>query len=303
MQDPRSALPPTSLILCSRNRPNLLQQAIEAILAGDEVPTEIIVIDDSDFRHGMLETLCTTRETEMRYCWTHSRGLSRANNEGIALAHCDIVVFTQDDVVVTKTWLGNIVRSLPAMSQRTVVTGRVQPTEAEVAGGFALSNKTEARHMVYQGHVNEDVLYFQNMAMYRSVWHEIGPFDERLGPGTPFPSSEDADYCLRLLKAGYSIAYIPGAVVCHRMWREKKTYLPLRWAYGVARGGYYAKYISRHDRYGADRLMRDIRIHLVAVPWSLWSDRQKARGDIVLVLGLLFGVLRWKITERKLPSS
>ena len=38
------SLPPTSLIICSRNRPALLRKTVESVLQGDEVPTELIIV-------------------------------------------------------------------------------------------------------------------------------------------------------------------------------------------------------------------------------------------------------------------
>ena len=131
-------LPPTSLIICSRNRPKMLAEAVQAILSGDEVPTEIIIVDQSDVPHPHLRTLTPDRASELRYLWTHSVGLSRANNYGIAAAQHDVLVFTHDDVSVTPSWFGLLVRSLVNSGQRAVVTGRVLAT-AEAPGNFAPS--------------------------------------------------------------------------------------------------------------------------------------------------------------------
>ena len=91
------ALPQTSLIICSRNRPVLLNELVDSILEGQEVPTELIVVDDSDDSNEALESRTTTRGCDIRYCWNRSRGLGRANNTGVSLARYDLLVFTQDD--------------------------------------------------------------------------------------------------------------------------------------------------------------------------------------------------------------
>ena len=53
----------------------------------------------------------------------------------------------------------------------------------------------------------------------------------------------------RLLEAGYRIVYSPEAVLFHRAWRTPQSYLPLRWAYGVALGGFFAKHLTLRDRW------------------------------------------------------
>lgn len=295
-----ATLHPSSLIICSRNRPKLLAELVASILQGDELPTEIIVIDDSDSPHEGLASLTTTRACEIRYSWTHSVGLSRANNDGIAAARYNILVFTQDDVLVTPTWFGTIVGALVQAGQRSVVTGQVCPSEPEILGAFAPSTIADPVPAVYKGRINKDVLFAQNMAMYRFVVEEVGYFDKTLGPGTPFPGAEDNDFGLRLLEAGYRISYVPQAVVYHRAWRSKSDYIPLHWNYGRGQGAYYAKYLSLQDRYMLQRMIRDILHHLGQAPRRLWR-RQPYRilSDAVYVLGILSGATEWLWTQRR----
>lgn len=292
-------LPDASLILCSRNRPQLLADTVDSILAGDHVPTELIIVDDSDEPHPSLSCFTSPDSCNVRYLWTHSLGLSRANNDGVAVAQYSILVFTQDDMLVAPDWYATIVGALAEAGEYSVVTGQVAPTSAEAEGGFAPSTKEDAVPAVYTHAADEDILYVQNMALYRSALHAIGGFDERLGPGTVFPAAEDNDFAFRLLRAGYRILYVPQAVVYHRAWRSKNAYLPLRWGYGVARGGFYAKHLNLQDRHMLWRLIADIKGHLLSVPGKVVRQRQQAYGDIVLAVGILYGAIRWFLAPRK----
>src|SRR5258708_762087 len=178
------SLPQTSLIICSRNRPALLAESVNSILAGAAVPTELLIIDQSDDPHPALRTLSSARRCEVRYLWTQSVGLSRANNFGIAAAHFDLLVFTHDDVVVTPTWFEAIVRAAEVGGPRGVVTGQVYPGAAAGPDGFAPTTKVDEVAASYMGRLDIDVLVPLNMAMHRSAFVEVGDFDERLGPGT-----------------------------------------------------------------------------------------------------------------------
>jgi GT2 family glycosyltransferase len=294
------SLPPTSLIICSRNRPKLLAEVVASILQGDALPTEIIIIDDSDSRHEVLSSQIRDRTCELRYVWTHSRGLSRANNDGIAAARYDILVFAQDDMLVAPTWFGHIVKALIEAGKRSVVTGRVLPGEVEASGGFAPSTKSDESPAVYQGRIGIDVLFLQNMAMYRSAPDEVGLFDGRLGPGSRFPTAEDNDFALRLLEAGYRIFYVPQAIVYHRAWRAECDYLPLCWNYGRGQGAYYAKYLSLRDRYMLRRMVSDIVRHVLLIPHRVWwREPRRAGGDVVYILALISGVIEWILTQRR----
>jgi len=294
-----TSLPATSLIVPSRNRPEFLLATVEFILQGNEVPSELIIIDQSKSPNPTLASLTTHRSCDIRYMWTQSVGLSKANNRGIAAARHDLLVFTHDDVVVTPAWFGTLVRALIAAGIRNVVTGQVPPTKDERPGGFQLTIKVDEAPAVYEGRVGNDVLLPLNMAMYRSAIAEVGNFDVRLGPGTPFPGAEDNDLGLRLLEAGYRIIYVPEAVLYHRAWRTKQDYVSLRWSYGRGQGAFYAKHLSLRDRYMLGRLGHDVMHYAYLFFWGMRHQRHRAYGHGMFVLGILSGATQWLLTQRR----
>lgn len=293
-----SALPPVSLILCSRNRPELLLASAHSILAGDDVPAELVIVDQSDARHEEVAGLSRKGTCHVRYLWTHTKGLSKANNIGARIAAHDILVFTHDDVLVTHDWLPQIVTALIGAGRRAVITGRVLPTEPEIAGGFVPTLKEDETPRVYQGRVWEDVLYPLNMAMYRSALEEIGPFDERLGPGTPFPGGEDNDLGYRLLEAGYRIHYLPDAVLYHRAWRRGDERRHLRWNYGRAQGAFYAKHWSFKNPYMIKRTVHEVAWRTDVMAHHLRYTRSVAGDQAVSIIGMMLGASEWLLTQR-----
>ncbi|HEX6979284.1 MAG TPA: glycosyltransferase [Alphaproteobacteria bacterium] len=291
-------LPPASLIIASRNRPDLLEAAVASILAGDDVPAELIIVDQSDAPHPRLSCLRTGRPCDIRYFWTRSVGLSRANNRGVAAARHDLLVFTHDDVLAPPRWFGAIVRALAAAGSRDVITGRVLPTEAETPGGLVPTFVVDDVAKVYEGRIGNDVLFPLNMAMRRSVIRDVGPFDERLGPGTRFPAGEDNDFGLRLLEAGYRIAYVPEAALFHRAWRS--DHLRLRWLYGRGQGGFFAKHLGLRDRYMTNRMLRALAHYLRRALSRSRRAPRLAAGDALYAAGIAFGALEWLLTHRML---
>ncbi len=276
----------------------MLFETIASILNGDDVPTELIIVDQSDVKHPDLAHLRNERNCRIRYLWLRSIGLSRANNTGIAAARHELLAFTHDDVLVAPTWFGALAGALRAGGERTVVTGRVLPGPDAVRGGFAPALKVDAYPATYQGRVGFDVLKPLNMAMSRAALDEVGGFDVRLGPGTTFPGAEDSDLGFRLLESGYRIAYVPEAVLYHRAWRAERDYLPLRWGYGVAQGAFYAKHLARADRYMRWRIWGDVRHRLRRFLGRLVREPQRALGDPVFIVGNLVGALRWRRERR-----
>jgi GT2 family glycosyltransferase len=276
----------------------MLIEAVASILQLRNVPAELIIVDQSNASNEYLANLTTERPCDVRYIWTQTVGLSRANNCGISVARHDLLVFTHDDVLVTPTWLDSLVQSLVDAGPRAIITGQVLPSASDEKGQFAPSTKAAPLPEIYKGRIRQDVLFPMSMAMYRSVLDCIGGFDERLGPGTPFPAAEDNDLGFRLLEAGFRIIYEPKAVLYHRSWRTTNDYLPLRWAYGRGQGAYYAKHLSLQDRYMMLRMSLDILRHIFPLRYAIWRSPQWLLGNIVYALGILSGVAQWLATQR-----
>lgn len=288
------SLPSSSVIIASRNRPDLLYSTVTSILDGNQVPTEIIVIDQSDQLHLPLSNMEACRGCKISYHWSQSIGTSKARNLALQMAQYEYLVIIDDDVFVASDWLANLVQGLAGESTKCVVSGKVLPAGISDSS-FAPSTRTDDEPAQYQGRIGKDVLWSNNMAMRRSVLKDVGLFDERMGPGTRFPAGEDNDYGFRVLEAGYKILYFPSAVVYHRDWRPNKDFIPLRWKYGIGRGAYYAKNFSFHDRYQFNRMINDIRNHLHLSFQRGHPDWLKTYGDLVLAGGILLGACGWLV--------
>jgi GT2 family glycosyltransferase len=292
------SLPPTSLIICSRDRPRMLLETVESVLQGTTLPTELIVIDQSTQRHAQLSDLVGDDRCRLRYVWSDAVGLSRARNLGLAAASHAIVAFTDDDMRVAPDWYAALIGALIQAGPGTVTTGRVLAGAPEAPGTFVPALVTSDLPRVSEGRIGTDVLAGCQFAMYRSVFDAVGQFDERLGVGARFPAAEDNDFGFRLLEAGYSTAYIPGAVIYHRAWRTGGEYLPKRWAYGRGQGGFYAKFASLRDPYVLRRACWDVGLHLVRFPWRSLHRPRLALGDLAYALGIVAGAAEWTVTYR-----
>jgi GT2 family glycosyltransferase len=298
LSETQERLPATSLVICTRNRPRLLRDCIASVLRGSATPSELIVVDDSDSVDRAASSLATSRACEIRYVWRRSLGLSSAVNHAMKLVRHDLCAFLQDDVEADVEWLATLVRELVEGGGRTIVVGQVREGEPEVEGGFSANSMEQHERLVFREPGDRDVLFAQNMALYRATFDEVGPFDERLGPGTPYPASEDSDWALQALRLGYAIVYQPAAIVSHRAWRPAQDYVRFRWGYGVGRGGFYAKHALRGDRHIRRRLRRDIGSHLMSFPQLLLRSPREAAGNVALACGIVFGASRWAVVEK-----
>ena len=224
-------------------------------------------------------------------------------NTGIAASTGQILLFIDDDVLVPPEWCGRIVTSLRRAGERAVVTGRTVGGEPEVPGAFAPSLHLDPRPTVHRGRPGRDVLLPMNMALYRSAFAEVGGFDEQLGVGTRFPSSEDNDFGFRLLEAGFDVVYDPEVLVVHRAWRRPQALLPLRWAYGRGQGAYYVKHWSWRDRYMLRRMGWDVGRHLKRALRRLRAEPKAASADVVYSLAVLTGGVQWLLRRHRTPGT
>lgn len=290
--------PSTSVIICSRGRADLLWEAATRVLSLHPPPTELVIVDQSDQPDERLVAVAADSAVPVRYDWAPDRGLSRARNRGLATARGDIVAFLDDDMLPQAAWLGALVDALTHADERHVVTGQVPEGPPEVAGARAPSTITESRPRTYTGRPARDVLYAGNMAMFRTAYEAVGPFDERLGAGSQFPAAEDNDYGYRLLKAGYTILYRPEVVAVHRAWRDEGSLTRLKFDYGRGQGGFYAKHIRAGDRHMAWRLTIDVLHHGVrAVRRAARARLRGAGSDLAYTKGVLVGAAGWLRTQ------
>jgi glycosyltransferase involved in cell wall biosynthesis len=289
-----------SLIIPSRDRLPLLVDTVRSVLAGDVVPAEIVVVDQSPTASREVATL-----QRVVYVHTQSMGLSRARNIGVLAARHDIIVFLDDDMLVDQGWLAAIVGQLRRRGAGWAVTGQVREGAAERSRAFQMSVVADTTPREYSGRLLRDVLYSGNMAIGRDLLDCVGEFDERLGAGSRFPGAEDNDFGYRLLALGARIAYAPDAAVQHRAWRPPEHYVRMRWGYGLGQGGFYAKHAAVGDRFMVRRTAWHVGYYLRRLPARFTHEPLRARGDMAFLAGMVVGGGRWLLTysRRAVPPD
>jgi hypothetical protein len=130
----KAATPNVSLVICTRDRPQDLQRCLASLRSLTLRPQQILVVDNSPeteaTRHLVLN------EAGIEYVPEAQPGLSRARNAGIAHSRGEIVVFTDDDVVVHPDWLLDLLQGFED-PHVMAVTGPVLPAELETAAQVA----------------------------------------------------------------------------------------------------------------------------------------------------------------------
>lgn len=208
---------------------------------------EIIVVDNNpasrltppivaDFLHVSL--VSESRE-----------GLAYARNAGIVASHGEIVIATDDDVIVPPDWIEKLIIPF-TRPDVMVVTGNVLPIELESLSQQAFENygglgrgfePFEVGGAWYDKFPHKPPPTWSlgataNAAFRASIFFhpDIGVMEETLGPGMPSGVGEDTYLFYKVLKAGYTIVYNPKAFVWHNHRKTRKALE--RQLYGYSKG-------------------------------------------------------------------
>jgi len=226
----RPAPTPISVVVCTRDRADLLRDSLEAIRAVDYPSFEVVVVDNAPATSETRDLLAA-EFPEFRYVREDAAGLSHARNAGLHAATGRIVAFTDDDVAVDPQWLWAIAAGFSRGDDVGCVSGVVPTGELrnEVQAYFdarvSWSKLTTAR-VFRLSDPPADLPMFPfcvgefgtgaNFAVRRDGMLALGGFDTALGVGTRTKGGEDLDMFLRLLYDGQSIVVEPAALVWHR---------------------------------------------------------------------------------------
>ncbi len=272
-------LPPISVVVCTRDRHDMLRQCLASLAQLDYPDFHVVVVDNAPTDE---RTRLVVSEAGFGYVCERTPGLDWARNAGIAAARHDIIAFTDDDVRVDAAWLRAIAAALadPAVAG---VTGLVLPAELATpaqhwfeAYGHGMSKGDHPR-LFHRDDMTprqliraQDVGVGANMAFRRSALEAIGGFDTAMDVGTPAQGAGDLDIFHRLLMAGSAIRYEPSARVYHVHRRDAAGLRRQLQANGRCYGVYLRKL------WHAGQLSRWA-IFRYAVEWGVWLVGRSVR--------------------------
>lgn len=251
-------------------------------------PAEVIVVDNRPATSGLAGFLTDHAPCEYQYVPEAQQGLSAARNAGAAHASGDIVVFTDDDVVLDPRWLEELLCGFEE-DDVACVTGLILPLDLttlaqqlfEEFGGFSKGFKK--RRFDLNTEVGNHPLYpflpgqfgsGANTAVRADFLRAIGGFDQALGTGTPARGGEDLDLYLEVLTRGGVINYQPSAVIWHNHHEEMDDLSHQIFNYGLGLGAMLSKRIATRPQERKEILRRGP----VALKYLLSASSDKNRA-------------------------
>lgn len=282
---------PLSVVVPTRNRPDHLAACLASLQAELGERDELLVVDSASSPPLRLDGE-GPGATRLIRC--ELPGASRARNEGWRAAAHDLVAFVDDDVRVLPGWADAHVAAFrdPAVKFVTGAVG-VPAGQEDRDRPVAVTTLTAPTRLTSAtpGTLGASA----NLAVRASALHEVGGFDERLGPGTWTRAAEDLDLFDRLLAAGHLGWFEPGAAAVHEQWRSRRELLRLDHGYGVGLGARLVLLLRRGQRQRARATAADAVWQGTVV--TGWRDLRKgyefgALLALARALGTLRGALR-----------
>ena len=306
-----------SVCICTRDRPRLLQAALESLLRQDDVCAEweLIVVDNGS-RNRLDGVVQPFRDRLLLRLLLEPRaGLSHARNRALSAAAGRFVVFIDDDVTVSVGWLAAYVEVFERWSDAGYFGGPIIPAlpdERLRARALALKDVmpgvlTWLQPDLAEGPMPRDtslIPWGANIAFRRTA---VGDrrFDPRLGRRTKgVDSGEETELIQELQADGVFGVWVPRARVEHHVGPERfsRSYVA-QYCRGIGSYEGRAAALARGDGPRAKHLLNDavFRTHRATYwktpPWAPLKDRLVALRDFEFVKGFRSG-FREAIMER-----
>ncbi|NDI36230.1 glycosyltransferase [Chengkuizengella sediminis] len=210
----------TSIIVLSHNQLTYTKKCIESIRKYTYSDYELIVVDNSS-QDGTVDYL--NKQSDLLVILNKENvGFAKGNNQAVKIASGDVIVFLNNDVVVTEGWLEPLISTLFS-SKKMAITGpvtnndnvnglqkiQVDYNQETLEGLTDFSKQYCSKHSQSSKRVLRLVGFA--LACKKEVLNEIGLFDESFGIG----NFEDDDLCLRALNKGYEIRIVQDSFIHH----------------------------------------------------------------------------------------
>ena len=257
--------PYVSIIVPTRDRPERIQACMRSLMALHYPKYEIIVVDNAPSTTATADFIQQTYRDvpQVRYICEDRPGVSRVRNRGMMAAQGEILAFTDDDVVIDRYWLAELVRAFSLADDVACVTGLVLPLELETPaqfwveeyGGFSKGFERRVFDMA-ENHPKTPLYPYTagslgtgaSMALKASFLRSVGGLDLALGPATPAQGGEDLAVFFQAVMRGYKLVYEPASVAYHPHHREYADLRKQIYNYGVGLVAYLMKNLLDNPR-------------------------------------------------------
>ncbi len=303
-----------SVVICTADRMETLPHTLEAVRRQTYRPLELVVVvgPGKDAAFDYVRPM-----SDVKLCKIEQLNLSHSRNVGIAAAAGEIVAFIDDDALPNPRWVEQLVGVYEA-----------EPADCGGVGGVTINERERDRPLqfrhgiIHETSKTEDVreepgrtnspngpwfnrLHGTNMSFRRTALLAAGGFDE----GFPY-FYEEADTCVRVIKAGFRIVHHGRALVHHfpAVARHRPVYGRFNWPKLYRAATYFRR---KHARESAGRCLFRALGHECALFWwfvkrpsALWRSWPEVLHLWWYARGFTAGFLRgWRSFVPAAPTA
>ena len=222
-----------TVIIATYNRAEDLHQTLEAMANVDRrgLSVEFIVVDNNSTDDTQKVVQSFSGRLPVRCIFESRRGKCCALNRALDAEELGgIVVVTDDDVTPCEGWFRAIKSACTRWPEYSVFGGRVEtqwpggrpPCGSRRPGARMFGLGSHEHGLDEQPYLPNQAAHGTNWWVRREVLKDERRFDETLGPGSGRVAVGDETlFMLTLIQDGYSLVYVPTAMVNHRIQKEK----------------------------------------------------------------------------------
>lgn len=281
-----------SVVVPVRNGIGTIAEQLAALAAQRTRYTFEVVVADNGSTDGTAEVVRAWTAADSRFRLvdaSRAAGINVGRNVGTAAAGGELICLCDADDVVAAGWLEALADGVAAagaaggrleratLNPEYVRRWGVEPEDWDVVEGDWLPRPVGA-----------------NCGFRKSIWHELGGFDERYRGG-----GDDAEFFWRLQLAGHGLQVVPEAVVHYRLRSSAREMVRQSYVYGTQFPMLYRDFRSSGMPWRWRQSLRTWLWSLSLVPRSVLGGRPM-RLEMRLQLAQRWGHLVGSIRHRVL---
>ncbi len=250
-----------SIVIPTYNRPQPLKTCLDSLktLEYKRDHFEVIIVDDGSeepldnivnpYYHHLNLTLI--RQT--------NGGPAKARNTGANAAKGQYLAFTDDDCTLDENWLSALENGFSKTSN-AILGGKT--INALPDNPYSSVSQLLIDYLYdYYNQKSAQATFFasNNFALSKDLFEKVGQFDVTF----PLAAGEDREFCDRWLFRGYSLHYVPEAIMYHSHYLSLAKFWRQHFNYG--RGAYYFHQVR------SQRNQTSVKIEPLDFYWKLFT--------------------------------
>ncbi|HXX80590.1 MAG TPA: glycosyltransferase [Thermodesulfovibrionales bacterium] len=238
-----------TVCICTYNRAESLSATLESLSAlniDSGLYWEVLLVDNNSSDNTRSVSEGFSDRLPLRYVFEPKQGLSNSRNRAISECRSDILLFTDDDVIVDTLWLKEFADAAQKFPGADFFGGRILPhwpngrpswlrdEPMPLLSGLFVWYDLGQNTRLYAH--TELLPYGASFAIRRRLFEQLEPFRTDLGVLRNTPGrGEEAEYLSRARSAGYVGVYV-GKAACHHRVDPVRLNLAYMYRFGVQKG-------------------------------------------------------------------